>query len=99
MKLIKKRYKKIWFDDYLWDLVKLFEPDSRNPFILVKRDSGTVNENGTPAIEMALIDAANQEFYPADSIVNKIITSKKGYEQNIRKDEKRLSKIWLELYK
>lgn len=99
MKLKKKRYKKIWFGDYLWDFVKLFEPDSENQFILVKRDTGTINENGTVAMEMALIDTGNDEFYPANSITNKLIASKKGHEENVQRVERKLSSIWLELYK
>ena len=99
MKLIKKRYKKIWFDNYLWDFVELFEPDSENQFILVKRDAGTVNEDGTSTMEMTLIDTGNDEFYPANSITNKLIASKKGHEENVQRVERKLSSTWLELFK
>jgi hypothetical protein len=94
-----KLTKKVWFGGLLYDVVKVFSPTHYDHYILVKREmEENVHDDGkTTPVEMFLIDANNDEFFPDIPEVREIMKKLKEDEKSRKVIEEKLKDIWLDM--
>lgn len=90
--------KQIWFNGFLWDVIKVISPTKFDHYILVqrKRNDQIHYETKINPIEMALIDCGNNEFYPDSERVRKILGQLASDKNTRDKFENELENIWLD---
>ena len=89
----KKLTKQIWYENELWDVVEVFSPTEYDDYILVKqtiKDGYYYEAPSIHPVEMRLIDAGNDRFYPN----TKKIREAMGKVINIEQQE---AKVWEEV--
>lgn len=88
--------RKLWYGEELWQVVEVFQPNSEYKNILVQRMLyDQTYENGDTPVEMLIIDAGNDEYYPDTQRVRNLMTSIRKHKKSIEKLERKLSEIWL----
>lgn len=91
-----KLTKKIWFEDELWDVVKVISPNKHNDFILLKRKlSEQIYDDGTVATDMILIDAHNHTFALDKANIRDIMTDRIIRQGNSAQEDNVITKSWL----
>ena len=74
MRLIKSKLKNgVWYDDVLWKVRDIISPNEFQDFIIIERVGETVEEDGTDTVEMSMLDANNDNFYPNVPDIAKIM--------------------------
>ena len=74
MNIIKSKLKNgIWYNGFLWKMRDVISPNKFQDFLLIEREGETVEEDGTISVEMILLDAGNDWFYPNVPAVAKIM--------------------------
>ena len=99
--MLKKLGKKIWWSEELWKVEKIFSPTKYDDYILIsKKDEIHIHDNDIVPIEMALLNAHNDEFYPNTKEVASIFKKLKVMEErDIRKElRENLTKRWLGVF-
>lgn len=59
-----KLTKYVWYEAVKWKVVKLIQPNKHDDFLLLERRTNCVHEDGSPSMDMTVIDCHNDEFYP-----------------------------------
>lgn len=91
----KKITKKIWYQDELWDFHTVLSPNKHDDFLVLARYIDSTHADGTPAVEMVMIDAHNQEFYPSNRAVNAIMKKRQKEDNERSVDRELLQYYWL----
>ena len=96
----KKVTKRVWFNDILWDVVKIISPTKHNHYILIQRKRIDQRVYGTDVnpIDMKLIDCGNNEFYPDTKKVGKLMKEQSKQKCDYGEAKAKLSDIWLDLF-
>lgn len=94
----KKIGKKVWFNQILWDVVKVISPTKFDHFILIKRirKDQVHSETKIHPVEMKLIDCHNDEFYPDTMPIRMIMNLLGEYREDKKKLKEKLQDIWME---
>ena len=88
MNLIKAKLKNgIWYNGFLWKMRDVISPNKFQDFIIIEREVETVEEDGTVSVELFLLDADNDLFYPNVPAVSKIMKRRQIEDKNRRKEE------------
>ena len=107
MNLIKSKLKNgIWYNGVLWKVRDIISPNKFQDFVIVERVVETVEEDGTDTVEMFMLDAGNDNFYPNVSTIAKIMRRRKREDER-RNDEEyggfldrhSMSKCYLSMFK
>ena len=89
---------KIWYDGLKYDLIKKFRPVKSDLYLLCRRKDGSVHLDGTPCVQMILLDAHNNVFMLDSAQARKIVDRKRELESS--GESKRLHRtetdIWLD---
>jgi hypothetical protein len=98
--VINKPTKLIYFDGQWWRVVKVFTPTKYDDFILLSCSSNTtVHEDGTIQVDMVLIDAHNNTYYPDTPPVRRALATlgdaDKARQRAHDKVDRTLTSAWL----
>jgi hypothetical protein len=101
--MLKKKFKKVWFDNALWRVVNVISPNKFDDFLILDRIlEDEVHEGGVRCHDIISVDAHNQEFYPDSPKVRKImqewIEISRHTEELRKKCRKDLEREWLDLF-
>lgn len=98
----KKMTKRVWYDQDLWKVEQIISPNEYDDFLVLSRQSDdSIHEDGkTVPVEMVLIDAHNDTFYPNTKRVRELMKKRnkvaEKYRDLQRKQDRELSSIWCE---
>lgn len=95
--------KKLWYEDQLWDIVKIHRPTRYDTYILCKRvDENHIHPEGDAIhpVEMCLIDCGNDTFM-FDSpkvleIMKKRLKALSSKEKSDKRFDNQQNDIWLD---
>jgi len=104
MILKEKLTKKIWYQNELWKLEKVFSPNKFDDYLLLSHPSKSeIHSEGIIPVIMILIDAHNDTFYPNIEKVRKtmkvINQLNDQREKLISKHQRYLTDQWLSCFR
>jgi hypothetical protein len=93
---LRRHPKRVWFDGELWTVHSIISPTKHEDFLVLSLPrNNSVHEDGTTPIDMVMLDAHNDLFYPDNQKVRAIMRRRR-VEQKKRDDEREtLTAEWL----
>ena len=96
---MKKPGKHVWFGGIKWRVENHIKPNKCQDFLLLSRNLKTVEEDGSPSVDMVVIDCRNDTFVPDTKKTRTMM--KQGEEhrkvlEELRRDE---NDLWLTMFK
>jgi len=97
---IKQRLTKlIWYGGVLWKLESIRRPTKYDTFLILRRDiKDQAHEGDITPIEIACIDAYNDEFHPNTKAVQKLYKERKALLKKLRDVDDKLRDTWCLLF-
>lgn len=99
----KKLTKSVWFDDVLWKVEQVLSPNKYNDFLVLSRkNDDSIHEDGeTVPVEMVLIDAHNDIFFPNTKRVRELMEKRnkvaEKYHEVRDRQNRELSSVWCDM--
>ena len=101
--MLKNVPKFIWYQGEKWKVVAAPKPNKTQQFLLVKRESDTVEDDGEPTIDMIVLSPDDNEFFPDTPHVRRLMKSLNEINTQlweVRSEiEHQLDNAWLEMFK
>ena len=90
-----KKFKRLWYNGNLWDVVQVIQPTDNDFFLLCRREmKEAVHYNGNTPVDMILLDTGNDAFYPDTKEVRRLVELQKEKEQELNDVKRALESHW-----
>jgi hypothetical protein len=88
---------KVWFDDILFSVVKHYKPNRFDDYLVLsmKKEDQIHDDHKTIPFDMYMVDCHDDEFYPDNKKVRKLIKEKKEFEEKAIIIHSELTDIWM----
>ena len=100
--LLKNVPKFIWYQGEKWEVWAAPKPNKTQQFLLVKRETNTVEENGEPSTEMIALFPADDECYPDSPRVRQLMKNLEEVNTKLatvhREISRELDDAWLGMF-